>query len=541
MKRRWTLCLCLAAAASAAVPRPKLVVVLVVDQLSADLVQRWGKDWTGGLGRLQAEGVAFTAAYHAHGLPKTAPGHSVLLSGRHPGHTGIIENNWLDRASGQRMESVEDPKVRTLGKAKGPGSGPAAFRGTTLGGWLKAQVAGSRAFAMAGKDRSAILLAGPQADGVYWIEKGVGFTTSTAYADRLPGWLQTFDAGFLERLRNHAFWWEPSAPIPPGRTLRGQWNVDGRLITGRLPIQVNGAGMALDEAFWKRWDQSPYLDEAVFEGAEALMDAEGLGNGAGTDLLALGLSSTDFVGHAYGNAGEEMYDQLRRLDARLEAFIAKVRKKVPEAWFVLTADHGAEDFPERLVDQGYAAKRLRSKPWLDDLRKRLRERFKVEGDPLRSGSTPGQLYLNDAVMGVVGATRADMLRAVLEEVKAMPEVAEAATSPELEGIQAWGASPEGLSIREQLALSHVPGRSGDIVVAFKPHRAWDGPPKEQPATHGAPYDYDRRVPLFFLGPWKAERRTEPVRTVDLAATLAAELGLRPGEPIDGKALPLKAR
>ena len=83
-------------------------------------------------------------------------------------------------------------------------------------------------------------------------------------------------------------------------------------------------------------------------------------------------------------------------------------------------------------------------------------------------------------------------------------------------------------------------RSGDLLVTFKPHVTWDGPPKEQPTNHGAPYDYDRRVPLLFLGPWKPERRDEPVRTVDLAATLAAELGLTPGEPIDGRVLVLKA-
>lgn len=540
MKIRPALCALLTAAALANPPRPKLVVVISVDQLSADLVRRWGGDWKGGLGRLQREGVAFTSAYHAHGIPKTAPGHSVLLSGRHPAHTGITENRWLDRATGKLVESVEDPQVRTFGKENGGGSGPVNFKGSTLGGWLKAQIPGSRSFSISGKDRAAILMAGPKADGVFWFERNVGFTTSSAYASGLPPWLERHDAKLMGHYRNDAFWWRPIAPVPPGRVKPGHWVAGGREVTGRLPIQVNAPGKPLDAEFWNRLMQSPFWDEAIFDAALTLLDAEKLGKGPAPDLLTVGLSSTDYIGHAYGNAGEEMYDQLRRLDLRLGDFMAKIRAKVPGAWIVLTSDHGAEDFPERLAESGVPAQRLDSKSWLEQVREKLRKRFKVEGDPLRKGSWAGQLYVNDRVMGAVGATRADMLKAVAEEVKTLPDVVEATTGPELEAMRvAPETSPESLSIREQLSLSYVPIRSGDIVVAFKPHIVWDGPPLEQVAGHGAPYEYDRRVPLYFLGPWKPARHDEPVRTVDIAATLAEQLGLRPDAPIDGKPLVLK--
>ena len=532
MKIRSAVCALLTAAALASPPRPKLVVVISVDQFSADLLQRWGGDFKGGLARLQKEGVSFTSAYHAHGIPKTAPGHAALLSGRHPANTGITENRWLDRATGKMMESVDDPLVHTFGKERAVGSGPAHFKGSTLGGWLKAQIPGSRSFSIAGKDRAAILMAGPKADGVFWFENNVGFTTSTAYASGLPPWLERHDAKLMSHYRRAAFGWRPVAPIPPGRVKPGHWVVGGREVTGRLPIRVNAPGMPLDAAFWNRLKQSPFWDEAILDAALTLLDAEKLGRGPAPDLLTVGLSSTDYIGHAFGNAGEEMYDQLRRLDLRLGAFMTKIRTKVPDAWIVLTSDHGAEDFPERLAESGVSAKRMDSKNWLEGLREKLRKRFKVEGDPLRKGSWAGQLYVNDRVMGAVGATRADMLKAVAEEVKTLPDVVEAVRgAPE--------PSPEALSLREQLALSYVPFRSGDVLVAFKPHIVWDGPPLEQVAGHGAPYDYDRRVPLFFLGPWKPARRDEPVRTVDIAATLADQLGLRPDAPIDGKPLVLK--
>ncbi|MCM2249045.1 MAG: hypothetical protein NDI58_00470, partial [Geothrix sp.] len=107
----------------------------------------------------------------------------------------------------------------------------------------------------------------------------------------------------------------------------------------------------------------------------------------------------------------------------------------------------------------------------------------------------------------------------------------AATDPAATG------SPRDSSLRVLLRRSFHAERSGDILVAFQPWMGFGTPPTDYPAGHGSPYDYDRRVPLIFWGPWKAGLRPEPVRTVDLAPTLARELSLKPG-PVDGKALDL---
>lgn len=65
-----------------------------------------------------------------------------------------------------------------------------------------------------------------------------------------------------------------------------------------------------------------------------------------------------------------------------------------------------------------------------------------------------------------------------------------------------------------------------------------GPPNHDPAQHGTPYDYDRRVPILFWGRWYAEERFDPVSTVDIAPTLAEELSLKPEERLDGVPLHL---
>src|SRR6185437_648944 len=160
---------------------------------------RCGKDLPGGLGRLEREGVWFTDAYQAHGVTETAPGHSVLLSGRYPMHTGIPENEWRDRGTGHVVASIEDPRVHLLATredepAPAGGASQVWFQGTTLGDWLQRQLPGSRAFGLSFKDRAAILMSGRHPSAVYWMDGANGFTTSTAYANALPDWLRAFDA-----------------------------------------------------------------------------------------------------------------------------------------------------------------------------------------------------------------------------------------------------------------------------------------------------------------------------------------------------------
>ncbi len=540
MRCRALLALLLGALLGAAPPRPRLVVVISVDQLSAELMDRWGGGLRGGLGTLEREGLAFTQAYHEHGFTETGPGHSVLLSGRHPASTGIVENHWLDRATGRRVYCVEDAAVRTLGRRDGRGYSPALFQGSTLGGWLKEQVPGSRVFSISGKERSAILMAGPGADEVLWFGNGVGFTTSTYYEARLPPWLEALNRDLLAGLRGPLSW-NPLRAVE-GRQGAGRWVVNGTVVEAGLPRSLVAGRGPWGEADWEAWRASPHLDAAVLRGAKALMAARRLGRGPGTDLLLVGLSATDRIGHLYGTAGPEMEDQVRRLDGTLGAFLRELRRADPGAWVVLTADHGGSDFPERLAATVPEARRVDPRAWLGSLRDRLKERFALRGNPIRPASVPTKLYLDDVVLGAVGATRADMLRAVAVEVRKMPDVVEVFTAAELEAmVLRPEATPPERSLGERLKLSYAPGRSADLFPVFGPHVITEGPPEEAAAAHRGPYDYDRRVPLFFWGPWTAGRREEPVRTVDLAATLAEQLGLRPSEPIAGRPLALPPR
>lgn len=516
-------------------PRPSLLLVISVDQFGADLLARYGRDLPGGLGLLQREGLRFSAAYHDHAYTETGPGHSVLLSGRHPSSTGIPENNWLDKATGRKLNCVEDGKATIFGKSPAArGASQALFRGTGLGDWLQAQVKGARVYTVTGKDRASILMGGARPTGAYWFEGGIGYTSSTAYAERLPGWLADSNAGLMRRLRHDSLFWTPLAPTA-GLARNGTWQTNYGTFRSGLPRQVNPGGMPLDEAFFHRFRASPWFDEATAEVAERLIEAEHLGRGEGTDLLAVGFSATDYVGHFYGTAGDEMVDHVRRLDALLGRFLAGVKAKVPSVAVVLTADHGCTDLVERLAEQGYPARRLDQKAWVGELNAALRKRFPgLGGDPVTYTGMPKNLYLRD----LAGAPREEVLQEALAVLRRMPDVAAAFSSADLAATEEDPTpNPEGRSLKQLLKHSNVPGRSGDILVALKPYTFFaDDPPYI--VQHGFPYDADRRVPLIFWGPWEPGERPEPVRTVDLAPTLARELGLEPSEKLDGRALDL---
>src|SRR2546426_2314581 len=89
----------------------------------------------------------------------------------------------------------------------------------------------------------------------------------------------------------------------------------------------------------------------ALEGVRALQ----LGGRGATDLLAVSLSTTDYVGHAYGPDSREIHDQVVRLDRYLGWFLEQlfVRYGRNNVLVVLTADHGVTPFPERSRTMGH--------------------------------------------------------------------------------------------------------------------------------------------------------------------------------------------
>jgi len=494
-------------------PRPRLVVVITVDQLRPDYIDRYRTQLTGGLSRLLRQGAYFADAYQDHAVTETAPGHATILSGRWPAHTGIISN----------VTGVSDAAAPLL-EVAGPGASPARFRGTAFFDWLKAAEPGARVLSVSRKDRGAILPVGRARQQVYWYQGGI-FTTSRYYADSLPAWIHAFnaprgserDAGRVWTLLLPASAYAEPDSVP--------YENLGHDVTFPHELPTDSAAAAA------AYVGVPSMDSLTLAFALEGVRALGLGPRGGTDLLAVSLSTTDAIGHAFGPDSREIHDQVLRLDRYLAWFLEQlfVRYGPENVLVVLTADHGVTPFPERSRRE---LRRDATRVFADTLIRAVNASLDARiggGDWL--GFDTGMVLAPDrAALAAKGIDVDSVVGDVKQRLRALPGVARVDRPAELTGRDT--SDPVVRRWRHQ-----VPPDGGvELVVTLKPYSIWTY--ENLPiAMHGQPTDLDAHVPLILWG--RGVRRgvyETRVATVDIAPTLAQLLQLTPAEPLDGHPL-----
>ena len=102
--------------------RPKLVVLIVVDQMRGDYVDKFKGQWTGGLKRLLDEGAWFREAAYPYAATETCVGHATISTGAFPANHGMIANAWWDRDSQKMVTCTFDPNVKNIGYPAGEAS-----------------------------------------------------------------------------------------------------------------------------------------------------------------------------------------------------------------------------------------------------------------------------------------------------------------------------------------------------------------------------------------------------------------------------------
>ena len=170
----------------------------------------------------------------------------------------------------------------------------------------------------------------------------------------------------------------------------------------------------------------------------------------------------------------------------------------------------------------------------------LRTRFDLAADPLQSGGSG--LIVADAEHKALGEPlRTQVAEAAVELLRAAPDVAFAETRERLlaEPLPASTANPEILTLRERMRLSTVAGRSPDIVFAWAPNVTYGGRVGAAIAIHGTPWEYDRRVPIVFWRPGgTGQERFLPIRTIDIAPTLAHVIDVPTPGTVEGRCIDL---
>ena len=123
--------------------------------------------------------------------------------------------------------------------------------------------------------------------------------------------------------------------------------------TNRFPHPLSGAGNTPDAHFYDAWEQSPFSDAYLGQMAEAAVDALKLGQGAGTDYLAISFSALDLVGHDFGPRSHEVQDVLARLDRTLGSLLAHLDRRVGPAELRARADGGPRRGADPRAGRGF--------------------------------------------------------------------------------------------------------------------------------------------------------------------------------------------
>ena len=492
-------------------PPPKLLVVISVDQFSADLFDEYRPQFTAGLARL-SEGTVFRNGYHAHANTETCPGHSTILTGDHPARTGIIGNSWIDQSIARADKTVycaEDPSA--------PGSSHSHYalsamqlRVPTLGELMKARWPASRNVAVAGKDRAAVMMSGHRADQ-RWFWDGGRFATDLSV--RQPPSIAVTNAAVARLLAAPS----PALEAPPFCASKAQ----PIAVAGHAPVGTGAFARSAGDA--DAFEGSPAFDGAILTAAAGLTHDMRLGQGSAPDLLSIGLSATDYVGHYYGTEGQEMCLNLIELDREIGDFLSYLDSTGVDYAVVLTADHGGQDLPERARLHGVAdAQRVDPALAASAVSKAIAADLGLTA-PLLFGDSMGDIYVNRSLSS---ADQARVLAQALRIYRAHPQVEAVFTRDDLERVPVPAGSPDTWSLIERARASFDPQRSGDFVVILKPHVTPIGHVTKSVATHGSPWDYDRRVPILFWRPgFRGATVTAPADTVDIMPTLAALIDL----------------
>jgi predicted AlkP superfamily pyrophosphatase or phosphodiesterase len=506
---------------SPAAGRPRLVLFVAVDQMRADYLDRFRPLFKAGLKRLTEDGAVFTHAMYRHACTETGPGHSVLLSGRSPRSSGIVGNVWYDRTLRQRVNVVDDPAVRLVGGSRGRTASPAYFNAFTVGDMLKASSPLSRVVGVSFKDRAAILPAGRRADGAYWYQTTDGrFVTSSWYTEQAPGWLESWNARKLADAHAGRVW-ERLLPDPASyRRFAGEDAIEGEFDRKDVvfPHAIRGVPPAFE--FYDNLRRTPFADEILLDFAAAAMKGHDLGRDEATDILSVSFSACDVIGHSYGPDSQEQMDNLLRLDRTLGRLLDEAERRAGHGrvLVVLSADHGVMPLVEVLKARGVDARRADaaelSRPVEQALQRRFPGKTGLVADP-----DPIEYVLDREAISRQGLKAEDVEATIREALLGTGLVEAVYTQAQL-----VGSRPADDPFFDRHQRAFFASRSGDLLARIKKHVYLGG--YVGGTGHGSPHDYDRHVPIVFMGPGiKPGSRDVETGPEDIAWALGRMLGL----------------
>ena len=306
-------------------------------------------------------------------------------------------------------------------------------------------------------------------------------------------------------------------------------------------------GLPGQEHYTEAMLTSPFGISYLFDAAKYAIKQDEIGKDEHPDIVSIGVSTTDFLGHTFGPDSREIQELYVHADSILGNFIDHLDQTIGKQNYiiVIASDHGVAPIPEYITRFGKVpvdAGRIYEKPLLDSLEREMNRRCGTfYNRKWIKVFEPPTIFLNDTTIynsGFETAMVADTLCMILSKYEGIASAVPTAL------IQR-GQIPPGWTkeLLEMYRNDIHPDRTGEVMFMVKPYWLFGS----KPANHGTPYDYDRHVPLMFFGggiaPVQIEGKTDPADIVPtLAQILQIDIQHRHGRKLDlMKTEPVKSK
>ena len=524
--------------------QPKLILQITIDAMRGDFLQRFDYlfDEDGGFEYLKKNGLWYSNALYQHANTETIVGHVSLATGSMPSTHGMIANAWFDRHEDRMIYNIEDAnyKLLTAGggvdkkseidhtqkTAKNDGRSPLRILASTLSDEIALASNGkAKIFAVSIKDRGAVSMAG-QTGKAFWFSKSSSqFVTSNYYYEQYPSWVEDFNAARHPQKYANSQWQLTRKP-DSYRFINDDDQEFETALPGFGRTFPHNFGPADNKYFTTFLTLSPVGDELTLDFARQLILNEDIGKDKVTDYLAISFSSNDYVGHVFGASSLENEDNLVRLDKTLAQLLAFIDQEIGLAntLILFSSDHGQPEAAGFLNKHGihnisyFDIEAVKNSDAVQQLMKKYGSK-----ENLIEGYFHPYIYLNEKAITKDGRTIEEVEKDIAQALQKVSGIKTA-----IPGHRLIRGEMIDNQINKTVVNNFHPTRSGNLYIVFESNvfiNDFEG--LTVASTHGAPWHYDRHVPVIITGKdIKARKVNRQVTPYALAPTISHYLGIR---------------
>ena len=513
----------LGCSASSENKKPKLVVAIVIDQMRYDFLENLSHRYSdNGFNRLVNDGFNCKNNFYNYVPTVTGPGHSSISTGSTPKTHGIVGNNWYDRERRHSIYCTDDSNYNNVGGDDYSGNkSPNNLLVETFADINKMSNNKSKTISIAIKDRGSILMGGKTADAAYWYygKERAQWITSTFYMNQIPDWVKEFNKE--DNLEKYLEDWNTLKDISTYENHEIDNNSFEKLFKGKdnsaFPYDTKSL-MKHNDCF-DMIKETPYGNTMTTDFAIKAIVNENLGKRGVTDVITVGYSSTDYIGHSFGVASVETQDTYIRLDLEIQKLLSFLDKQIGknEYTLFLTGDHGVLEIPAYLSSTGVNAQAVSENDLTNKVVKKLNDVLGIEVKKLIANVDNSQIYLNDEVISEMNLNKSKVVNELVKILESFDFISKAYTADFILG------SSELIEYEKLIRNGYHKERSGDIALILKENVIfYNG----KGTTHGSGYNYDTHVPLIFYGYGIKKGETlNHTEIPDIAPTISKLLGL----------------